>query len=257
MKSNKPPADPVIDWNAEAYARDARYVADLAADLIDLLAPQPGETILDLGCGDGGMTEKLAASGAHVIGVDASPDMIALARARGLDARQMDGQKLNFEASFDAVFSNAALHWMPDAEAVAAGVARALKPGGRFVAELGGAGNVAGIVAALEAVLREHRLDPAEGFTWYFPTPENHAALLRRHGFEMQDIRLFDRPTKVEMGMDGWLGMFGTPYLDRLPVEARGAAVATMVERLAETHRDDDGLWWADHVRLRFTARKP
>ena len=125
-------------WSAERYAATAHFVPAFGAPVVELLAPQPGERILDLGCGDGVLTAKIAAAGAQVVAVDAAPDMVAAAKAKGLDAHVVPGQRLAFEREFDAVFSNAALHWMHPTEAVLAGVARALKPGGRFVAEMGG-----------------------------------------------------------------------------------------------------------------------
>ena len=121
-------------WSADTYDTHARFVSDLAAGVVEWLAPVKGERILDLGCGDGVLTAELAAAGASVVGVDTSAEFIAAARARGVDARLMDGQALSFRPEFDGVFSNAALHWMPDAAAVLRGVARALVPGGRFVA---------------------------------------------------------------------------------------------------------------------------
>jgi len=136
-------------WDPDRYACNARFVADLGEPVVDLLAPQPGERILDLGCGDGALTERLVALGAAVVGVDASDDQVAAARGRGLDARVMDGARLSFADEFDAVFSNAAMHWMRDLAAVAAGVKRALRPGGRFVGEMGGAENVAKVSEAL------------------------------------------------------------------------------------------------------------
>ena len=157
-------------WDPERYARNARFVADLGVVLLDLLRPRPGERILDLGCGDGVLTEKIAAAGARVTAVDSSPEQIAAARARGLDSHVADGQALTFRSEFDAVFSNAAMHWMRDAEAVIDGVWQALVPGGRFVGEFGGAGNVARIQAALIAALDRRGLDGRSADPWYFPS---------------------------------------------------------------------------------------
>ncbi|MBM3520657.1 MAG: class I SAM-dependent methyltransferase, partial [Alphaproteobacteria bacterium] len=154
-------SQPRQDWSAGTYARHARFVSDLAEGVVSWLAPQPGERILDLGCGDGALTEKLCHSGASLVGVDSSADLLAAAKARGLDARLMDGERLTFDSEFDAVFSNAALHWMKAADKVAEGVSRALKPGGRFVAEFGGHGNVAAIVTAMLAVARHRGGDGA------------------------------------------------------------------------------------------------
>src|SRR4051812_8267620 len=163
-------------WNASGYAENARFVADLGMPVVDLLDPRPGERILDLGCGDGALTEKLAAAGCKVVGADASPELVEAARARGLDVRLVDGHKLDFDADFDAVFSNAALHWMRQPDAVIDGVHRALKPGGRFVGEFGGAGNVVRIVSALESALERRGIDGKTVNPWYFPNVKDYAA---------------------------------------------------------------------------------
>src|SRR5262249_10134177 len=152
----------------------ARFVADLGEPVVELLAPRPGERILDLGCGDGVLTEKLVQMGCSVVGVDGSPLQIAAARARGLDAHVLDGERLTFTHEFDAVFSNAALHWMKRADDTIAGVYRALRPGGRFVAECGGHGCVATIAGALHAALGRRGIDGARVNPWYFPTPEEY-----------------------------------------------------------------------------------
>src|SRR6516165_8405205 len=170
-------------WSAAGYDKNARFVSDLGAEIFAWLNPRPGERILDLGCGDGALTEKIAEAGAAVIGVDTSSDFLSAARRRGLDAREMDGQALTFNAEFDAVFSNAALHWMANAEAVLAGVARALKPGGRFVAEFGGHGNVAAIVTAMRSAALALGGDPALAHPWFFPMPAEYEALGMRAGF--------------------------------------------------------------------------
>src|SRR5215813_5747125 len=152
-------AAPNQTWSPEQYSEHARFVTDLGMPVVELLAPIPDANILDLGCGDGPLTRKLSDLGCKVIGVDASAEMIAAAKAMGLDARVMDGQSLQFDGEFDAVFSNAALHWMKQADAVIAGVWRALKPGGRFVAECGGDGNNATVIRALTAALQRRNLD--------------------------------------------------------------------------------------------------
>ena len=257
MTSAAEDSTPGQRWDPDRYARNARFVADLGAPLVELLAPQPGETILDLGCGDGALTEALVAAGAAVVGVDGSAEQVAAARARGLDARQADGQTLDFEAAFDAVFSNAALHWMRKADAVIAGAWRALKPGGRFVAEMGGAGNVAGIIAALLAALEARGIDGRSANPWYFPTPEDYRRHLEAQGFEVQSIALIDRPTPLPGAMADWLETFAETFLKLVPAEARGSLAAEVSEILRPTHCDCEGRWTADYVRLRFSARKP
>ena len=192
-------------WDAGRYATNARFVAELAAPVVELLAPRPGERILDLGCGDGALSEQLAALGSEVVGVDSGPAMVEAARARGLDARLMDGQALSFEAEFDAVFSNAALHWMRAPDAVIAGVRRALRPGGRFVGEFGGHGNVAAITVALVAVLAARGADGSGAIPWYFPTADAYAGKLKCHGLLVERIELIPRPTRLPTDMAGWL----------------------------------------------------
>ncbi|WP_395678867.1 class I SAM-dependent methyltransferase [Inquilinus sp.] len=241
-------------WSAEGYARNARFVADLGQPVLELLAPRPGERILDLGCGDGALTVKLVQAGADVVGADASAELVAAARALGLDARIADGQALAFGAEFDAVFSNAALHWMRQPDAVIAGVRRALKPGGRFVGEFGGHGNVAAIVTALVAALNARGLDGAARVPWFFPTPAEYAAKLEAQGFRVDSIGLVPRPTPLPTGMRGWLGTFANPFLDGVDEAARGPILDEVQALLAPSLRDQSGNWSADYVRLRFAA---
>lgn len=241
-------------WSAEGYARNARFVADLGQPVLELLAPKPGERILDLGCGDGALTAKLVQAGATVVGADSSAELVAAARALGLDARIADGQALSFAAEFDAVFSNAALHWMRRPDAVIAGVGRALKPGGRFVGEFGGHGNVAAIVTALVAALNARGLDGASRVPWFFPTPAEYAAKLEARGFRVDSIGLVPRPTPLPTGMRGWLDTFANPLLDGIGGAARAEILDEVEALLAPSLRDQSGNWSADYVRLRFAA---
>jgi len=241
-------------WNPEQYGRNARFVSDLGAPLVELLAPQPGERILDLGCGDGALTLRLLEQGCSVVAVDASAEMVEAARALGLDARRMDGQALLFSNEFDAVFTNAALHWMPDPEAVITGVWNALRPGGRFVGECGGHGNVAAIVAALDAALAAR--GKAVPSPWFFPTADTYAALLEARGFAVRSIGLFPRPTLLPGDVGGWLETFAQPYTAALPPGERGPFIAEVVEALRPLLGDGRGDWRADYVRLRFDATR-
>lgn len=242
-------------WNAAQYAENGRFVADLAGGVIALLDPKPGERILDLGCGDGALTRKIASYGAEVVGVDGSASLAAAARSQGLDARVMNAEALEFEGEFDGVFSNAALHWMRDQDAVLRGVRRALKPGGRFVAEMGGHGNIAAIRVALLAVLGRWGLESSELDCNYFPTPASYTARLQRHGFDVPYIELIPRPTALPAnGMRGWLKTFRQGVLEQLPEGEREQAVDECARLLAPALRDEDGNWTADYVRLRFMA---
>jgi trans-aconitate methyltransferase len=242
-------------WNARDYQRHAAFVPQLGAPLLDLLAPAAGERILDLGCGDGALTAQIARSGAHVVGVDSSPEMIAAARARGLDAHVADGAALNFSEEFDAVFSNAALHWIRDADAVIAGVRRALKPEGRFVGEFGGHGNVAAICVALLAVLEKRGAPIADALPWRFPTVEDYRRRLEAHGFAVEDIALVPRPTPLPTDIGGWLDVFASGVFALLPEAERAAARDDAVRLLRPVLCDSIGNWTADYVRLRFVAR--
>ncbi len=243
-------------WDPVAYERNARFVSDFGAPVVELLAPRPGKDVLDLGCGDGVLTERIAATGARVRGCDASLELVQAARARGLNVDLVDGHALPYSAEFDAVFSNAALHWMTRPAEVIAGVRRALRPSGRFVGEFGGFGNVAAVVTALIAVLDRLGLDGAAAKPWYFPTAEEYAALLEAHGLRVADIRLIPRPTPLPTGMAGWLETFSEPFVRHLPEGERAAAIDEALRLLAPSLRDASGQWTADYVRLRFAARR-
>jgi len=241
-------------WSAELYAEHGAFVPKLGEPVLELLAPQPGERILDLGCGNGTLTARIAELGAHVVGLDASPELVAAARAKGLDARLGDARALAFEGEFDAVFSNAALHWMNDPDAVLEGVGRALVPGGRFAGEFGGHGNVASICTALLAILGEDRA-PAR-LPWYFPTADEYARRLRAHGFTVASIVSIPRPTPLPTGMRPWLDTFAGPFLGGLTDSECSAVLDRAVTLLAPSLRDASGNWTADYVRLRFHATR-
>ena len=244
-------------WNASGYAEHAHFVPALGQPVLDLLNPQPGERILDLGCGDGVLSEKLIALGANLVGVDSSPDMIEAARKRRVDARLMDATGLSFDHEFDAVFSNAALHWVKnDPDAVIAGVSRALKPGGRFVGEFGGHGCVAAITVALMTALERRGVEnPASAIPWYFATVEDYQSRLFKGGFEVEYIALIPRPTPLPTGMRGWLQTFAIPFSGLLPERDRDAFLDDAVELLRPVLCDEKGNWTADYTRLRFAAR--
>lgn len=246
-------------WNAEGYAEHAHFVPALGQPVLDLLNPQPGEKILDLGCGDGVLSEKIIALGANLVGVDSSPEMIEAARKHGLDARLMDATRLTFDHEFDAVFSNAMLHWIKnDPDAVIAGVRRALMPGGRFVGEFGGHGCVAAITVALMTALQRRGIKhPERAIPWYFPTVADYRSRLVRGGFAVEYIALIPRPTPLPTGMKAWLQVFSIPFSGLLPEHDRDAFLDDAVEILRPVLCDEQGNWTADYMRLRFAARLP
>ena len=244
-------------WDPERYRRNASFVAAYGEPVLDMLAPAPGERILDLGCGEGALAAKIAERGARVVGVDASAEQVAACRARGIDARIMDGAHLAFEGEFDAVFSNAALHWIKHADAAIDGVWRALKPGGRFVAECGGEGNVASVRNELVAALTERGIDPAAADPWYFPAVAEYRARLERRGFVVRSIARIPRPTVLPGRLADWLDTFAESFLQRLPKGEREGLKISIEERLRSRLCNSDGVWTVDYVRLRFAADKP
>jgi trans-aconitate methyltransferase len=243
-------------WNPDDYAQNARFVSDLAGPVLDLLAPKSGERILDLGCGDGVLTARLATLGCDVLGVDSSPEQVAAARKRGVHAECRDGAALDFDRAFDAVFSNAALHWMRDPDAVIAGVHRALVPGGRFVGEFGGHGGLDRIRAALRPALAARGFDEGALCPWYFPTAADYRARLESGGFAVIAVDLIPRPTPLPGDITAWLETFAQVYLAALPPESRPAFLTEVRDRLQPVLQNPDGRWIADYVRLRFAARR-
>jgi SAM-dependent methyltransferase len=242
------------EWKADRYAEHAPFVPLLGMPVLQLLRPQPGERILDVGCGDGVLSQEILETGATVVGVDSSPDMVEAARKRGIDARLADALYLSFEAEFDAAFSNAALHWMKrDPDAVLYGIRRALKPGGRLVGEFGGHGCVAAVLVALLAVLNRHSIrDPVFSIPWYFPTVSEYGDKLERAGLRVDSIELFPRPTILPTDMRGWLETFARPFFNVLPQADRDGALDEVVDLLRPALCDSTGQWTVDYVRLRF-----
>lgn len=243
------------DWNPEQYATHARFVADLGEPLLDLLAPTPKDLILDLGCGDGALTEKVASTGCTVIGADMSEAQLRAARRRNLSVARMDGQRLAVKRRFNAVFTNAALHWMKNAEAVVREIAQSLLPEGRFVGEFGGHGNVETIRNCLHEALRQRGIAPWPVDPWYFPTDEEYAALLSRFRFSVDYIELIPRPTQLPGDITGWLEVFAQPFTRAVPETERETFIDEVKSKLEPKLCDADGNWIADYVRLRFNAR--
>ena len=244
-------------WDPNDYARHAGFVAALGHDLIELLAPGEAEDILDLGCGDGALTVKIGTCGCRVVAIDSSAEQVRAAAARGLDARIGNGEALHFSAAFDGVVSNAALHWMKRPEAVIDGVWRALRPGGRFVGEMGAAGNVQTIVDAAVAVLRERGIDGHAFNPWFFPDTATYSSLLQARGFELEFIQQFERPTPLEGDIGPWLKLFAQSFAAAVEPHLQDGLYGDIAARLEEPLRGADGAWFVDYVRLRFKARRP
>ncbi|MGH9511822.1 MAG: class I SAM-dependent methyltransferase [Terriglobales bacterium] len=244
-------------WEADRYVKNANFVPELGKTVLDMLEAKSGERILDLACGDGALTEKIADLGATVVGIDSSEDMVAAATRRGVDASVRNAYELEFDRKFDAVFSNAALHWMKyDPDLVIAGVANALKSHGRFVAEMGGYGNIAAITVGLLATLERRGIaNPASLIPWYFPTAQAYRAKLEAGSFLVRYIELIPRPTPLPTGMEGWIKTFAMTFIRSLPESEQDAAIAETVERLRPVLCDEKGCWTADYVRLRFVAQ--
>jgi len=258
--------DPDARWDAVGYDAGCSYVWAHGKGLVELLAARPGERVLDLGCGTGWLTASISEAGADVLGVDNSAEMIRHARENHpeLGFEVADGADLPYDSRFDAVFSNAALHWIHPPERAVEGIARALRVGGRLVAEFGGRGNVAQVLAALNdelaAAARTDGVGELQYFNpWYFPGVVEYGALLQSCGLEPTYLELFDRPTELTGGEDGlrtWLAMFASAALDPLRAETRARILAGAEERLAPRFRHN-GVWTVDYRRLRVVAYKP
>jgi trans-aconitate methyltransferase len=246
-------------WDAELYEARHSFVWRLGEGVVELLKPQPGERILDLGCGTGQLTKKIAERGAEVLGLDSSPAMVGQARQNYPELCFVlhDAAALNFENEFDAVFSNAALHWMLDAQAVIRGIARALRPGGRFVAEMGGKGNTQTVVHSIKHVLSKYHNGPLPASRHYYPSVSEYASVLETHGLEVRIAQLFDRATPLEgeAGMHTWITQFKRYYFEVLPKTLQRQALDEVVAELRASLHDEQG-WHADYRRLRIQAVK-
>lgn len=245
-------------WDTELYEAQHAFVWKLGQDLIELLDPKPGERILDLGCGTGQLTDKIASLGTDVLGVDSSPEMIGQARQNYPRLRFLlqDATAMQFDSEFHAIFSNAALHWILDARGAAEAMARALRRGGRLVSELGGKGNIGRIEQALEAMRARHGLGSSARCTW-FPSVGEYASILEQSGFEVRSAMLFDRPTLLEgeQGMENWIRQFSSFSFDGIPSEAQRAAMSEVIDEL-RPKLFRDGQWYADYRRLRIIGVK-
>ncbi|WP_373494309.1 trans-aconitate 2-methyltransferase [Aquiflexum sp.] len=249
-----------MKWNTGLYDQKHDFVSKYGEDVIHLLDPQAGEHILDLGCGTGDLAEMIRNLGAKVLGIDSSPEMITKAREKypQIDFRVMSAESFQLEGQFDAVFSNATLHWVLEKEKAAECIYASLKKGGRFVAEFGGKGNIGNIEEALRSVLRKNGyIDQAEKKVWYFPSLAEYAALLEKKGFRITWAAHFDRETllKENDGIQNWIYMFGKTFLEGIDQSTIDRILLEVEEQLRSTNFKN-GNWYADYVRLRIMAIK-
>ena len=246
-------------WNAAQYDAKHGFVYEKAKGLVELLAPQAGERILDLGCGTGALTAEIAERGVEVLGVDRSEEMISQARRKfpALKFEAVDARELRFNAEFDAVFSNAVLHWIPQAKQVISGVAHALKPGGRFVAEFGGKGNIQRLVEGFHRAFSALGMREPDGVSpWFYPSVGEYADLLERHGLEVREASLFDRPTTLEegeRGLENWIRLFRQTFVEKMGEENAQRWIRE-VERQCRVELFKNGSWELDYRRLRIAA---
>jgi trans-aconitate methyltransferase len=251
----------IMKWDAKLYDDKHAFVFQYGESVLELLDVKPGERILDLGCGTGHLTKKIQEEGADVVGIDASPEMIAKAKENypGLVFSVANGADFSVDEPFDAVFTNATLHWIQDADGVIRSVYYALKPGGRFVGEFGGKGNTRLILAAAATILKKHGYNRGENINpWYYPSTAEYATKLEAHGFRVTFASHFDRPTLLQDGRDGmikWFNMFGSSIFKTVPA-AELPQILDEITGLLQPTNEVDGQWYADYKRLRFTALK-
>jgi trans-aconitate 2-methyltransferase len=250
-----------VHWQADVYDESMSFVSRFGEDIVKWLDPKAGEKIVDFGCGTGDLAAQIASHGSTVIGVDISPEMVERARAKypRITFQCSDGMRWKSEQAYDAVFSNAALHWMKEPESAINSMTSALRPGGRMIAEFGGYRNVATIVSAVKETLKGYGREDAFVMPWYFPTIGEYSMLLQRYGMEVKSANLFDRPTRLENGAEGmkvWLSMFGTAMFPNVSEAEVERWIGKAVQILQKSSLYDQGRWTADYRRLRIHAVK-
>ncbi len=250
-----------MNWNVDLYNDKHGFVHQYGSQLIDLLAPKEGELILDLGCGSGQLTSKISESGAKTIGIDSSEEMIKASQELfpDLDFYHMNAVSFTFERRFDAIFSNAVLHWVKDQELATTNMFKHLNEGGRLVVEFGGFGNVGTIVNAIRSSLNSRGFHKNAGLErWYFPTISEYTSLLEEVGFEVVFAQLYDRPTLLESknkGIEDWIEMFGSHFFLGIDPKEK-AAILSEVQNNVRSKCFKDGQWYADYRRIRVVALK-
>lgn len=242
-------------WDPDKYRQQAGFVAnDLGSDLIEVLKPQAGETIVDIGCGDGEASKRIEDHGATIWGFDTSPEQIAAARDLGLNVTVANAQDFQAPYLMDAAFSNATFHWVKDANAALKQTAAALKPNARFVCECGGAGNIKTLVNALTNILPQFGRDFTSRSPWYFRSPEEYASLLEKNGFSIQSMQHFPRPVTLVDNAGTWFDTFCGDFLGGLPAQDYQSAITALTNYCEPKLKQADGTWLADYVRVRFVA---
>lgn len=244
-------------WDPAHYGAHGRFISEYGIELVEWLSPQAGERILDFGCGDGYVTHEIARSGAEVVGADHDARMVEATRARGLDARLVDGADITFDAEFDAVFSNSVLQWIRQPEPVIGGLTRALRPGGRLVADVAGLGNLAAVLVAMRAVSDELGGDPALAFPFYAPTAGEFGALLETTGLRIERLETSPRYTALPSELWNWIGSIFAPFFSQFDEATNEHAKERVLALVEPVLRDAAGQWHIDHVRIRVIARKP
>lgn len=235
------------------------FIAQLGAKPLSLLQPQTGERILDLGCGNGNLTAQIAAAGAIPTGIDLSENMIKLAKEHypELDIQVSDATQYRTDSHFDAVFSNAAIHWIKDAPAVARTIWHALREGGRFVAEFAGSGNISILTDAIKQELESHGYEWEGRDPWYFPTIGEYTSLLEQTGFRVMFAQHFDKlsPLKNDVGILKWLDGFNNHFFhDVSPVDKE--SIYNAIEERVKPQLEHNGQWMIDTSRMRIIAIK-
>ncbi len=242
-------------WDAENYNKHAGFVSNLAMPVIDLLAPQENEKILDLGCGDGTLAVEIKKFNTKVIALDLSADMVEKTRAKGIEAYKMSATQLTFQNEFDAVFSNAVLHWIKDSETAINKIHSALKNNGRFIAEFGGYENIKYLTDAMQEVFNNHFEYGKFNNPWYFPKDTDYKKLLESNGLKVEYIELIPRPTQID-DISNWLTIFANGIVSHLTNEQQVQFKKEVREILKpKIYSEKDG-WIADYVRLRVKAIK-
>jgi 2-isopropylmalate synthase len=243
-------------WNADQYQEHASFVARLGSPVLQLLDPKAHERILDLGCGDGTLTAEIGKHAGEVVGIDSSQSMVTAAIQKGLTAHVMSGEDITYNNEFDAIFSNATLHWIPDHQKVIRGVARALKENGRFIGEFGGSGNIQTLIEAMSEVASRSSAIQRYRNPWYFPTDKEYREALEQNGFKVDYIELIPRPTPLKSGIQQWLKIFANHAIASMPPETEQSFLADVEKKVTSKLYSDQEGWQADYVRLRFIAQK-